>query len=243
VAFALAALVAAQQRRWLVSIALACLAGSVIGVGFILVPVIIAAHWLGRRSVAWWRLVGRDILVAVGTTAVAGLVVKDGFGWLWTVSKQFSAHTPFSFSGAIAKALSPVVRGASYDDLAAGARITVLTAMVCVVVYLVATTRQRALERTAGYSLLAIALLAPVLYPWYLLWGLLCLAPTVSGARRVVLVALSAAGCLLYPPGFSPTTVNVITGAALLAVAAATGGVFVVGRRGSAPAESVSAGS
>ena len=32
-----------------------------------------------------------------------------------------------------------------------------------------------------GYALLPIGLLGPVLYPWYLLWGLLCLAPT---ARR-----------------------------------------------------------
>jgi hypothetical protein len=218
VALVLAALAAAGQRRWLVSIALVCIAGSVEGQAFVVLPAIVAAHWLGRRTIAWWRLIGRDVAVAAGTVVLCALVVPDGFGWLWTVSEQFSAHTPFSVAGAIAKLFKPVVRGASYDDLAAGARITAITAMVCLIGYLIATARQRALERTAGYSLLAIALLAPVLYPWYLLWGALCLAPAATGARRLAVIGLCAAGCLLMPPGFSPTTTNVVTGVALTVV-------------------------
>ena len=217
--FVLAALSAAGQRRWPAAVALACLAGSVSGQGFLLVPAVFAVHLLGRRSVPVWLLLGRDLLVAAVTTTVAALVVSDGFGWLWTVSKQFSAHPPYSVASAIAKLLTPIVRGASYDDLAAGARITVITAMVCVVVYLVVTARQRALERTAGYALLALALLAPVLYPWYLLWGVVCLAPTATGARRVAVLALSVVGCLLNPPGFSDTTTNVLSGIALAVTA------------------------
>lgn len=218
VALVLAALVVAGQRRWLLAIALVCIAGSVEGQAFVVLPAVVAAHLLGRRTIAWWRLIGRDLAVAAGTIVVSALVVPDGFGWLSTVSKQFSAHTPFSVAGAIAKLLNPVVRGASYDDLAAGARITAIAAMVCVIAYLTATVRQRALERTAGYSLLAIALLAPVLYPWYLLWGTLCLAPAASGARRLGVIGLCAAGCVLMPPGFSPTATNVLTGIGLAIV-------------------------
>jgi hypothetical protein len=241
VALVLAAVLAANQRRWLAAIALGSLAGSVSGQGFLVLPAIVAAHWLGRRTVAAWRLLGRDALVAAGTVTVAGLIVPDGFGWLWTVSKQFSAHPPFSAAGAISKLLTPIVRGASYDDLAAGARITVLTAMICLVAYLVGTARQRALERTVGYSLLALGLLAPVLYPCYLLWGTLCLAPTANGPRRVGVLALCAAACLLNPGGFSATTMNAITGVAMVAVAAATAGVLVHRRRAATAAEPVSA--
>lgn len=219
IALALAAISAANQRRWVRSIVFACLAGSVSGQAFVLVPAIIAVHWLGRRSVPTWLLLGRDILVAAVTTAAAGFAVFDGFGWLRTVGKQFSAHTPFSVTSAIAKLLSPIVRGASYDDLAAGARITAVTAAVGVIVYLLVTARQRALERTAGYSLLALALLAPVLYPWYLLWGTLCLAPTANGTRRVAVLALCAAGCLLNPPGFTSTTTHALTAACLAVIA------------------------
>jgi hypothetical protein len=150
---------------------------------------------------------------------LAALVVDDGFGWTATVSKQFPAHPPYSIASAVANLLEPIVRGASYDDLAAGARITVLTAMVSVEVYLLVTARQRSLERTAGYALLALGLLAPVLYPWYLLWGLVCLAPAATGVRRVLVLALSVAGCLLIPPGFSGTTTDVLSGIALVVIA------------------------
>jgi hypothetical protein len=198
---------------------LACLAGSVSGQGFLLLPAIIAMHLLGRRSLPVWVLLGRDLLVAAVTTVVAGLAVSDGFGWTRTVSKQFSAHPPYSMATAVAKLLTPIVRGASYDDLFAGARITVVSAMVCVVVYLVVTARQRALERTVGYAFLALALLSPVLYPWYLLWGVVCLAPAATGARRVAVLALSVVGCLLNPPGFSTTTTNVLSGFAIAVTA------------------------
>lgn len=243
VAFVLAALRVATQRRWLLAIVFACLAGSVSPQAFVVLPAILAVHWLGRRSVASWRLLGRDALVAAGTIAVVGFVVSDGFGWIWTVHKQFSAHPPFSIASGIAKLFTPIVRGASYDDLAAGARITVMTAMICVVAYLVATARQRALERTVGYSLLAVALLAPVLYPWYLLWGVLCLAPAANGRRRIAVLALCSAGCVLNPVGFSPTTSNIVAGCALAVVAAVTAGVLVLRRRAAARAEPVSAGS
>lgn len=242
VALLLAAIRAASQRRWLAAIVLACVAGSIDGPAFVAVPAIITAHWLGRRSIRPWLLIGRDALVAALAIVIPGVVVSDGFGWLWTVSKQFSAHPPYAIASALAKLFDPVVRGASYDDLAAGARITTMTAMVCVIGYLVITSRQRALERTIGYSLLAMALLAPVLYPWYLLWGTICLAPTATGTRRIAILALCAAGCVLALPGFSDTTADVITGIGLACVA---GSVFVHGRRrrGAAaqPGEAVSA--
>jgi hypothetical protein len=217
--FVLAALSAASQRRWVAAIALACLAGSVSGQGFLLIPAIVALHLLGRRAVPVWQLLGGDLLVAAATTTAAAFVVSDGFGWLSTVSKQFSAHPPYSIASAVAKLLTPIVRGASYDDLAAGARITVVSAMVFVVGYLVVTARQRALERTVGYALLALALLSPVMYPWYLLPGIVCLAPAATGVRRVTVLALSVVCCLLNPPGFTSTTSNVLSGVALAVTA------------------------
>ncbi|HEX3335172.1 MAG TPA: hypothetical protein VHS54_01845 [Jatrophihabitans sp.] len=231
VALVLASLLAATERRWLASVALACVAGSVSGQAFVLVPIVIAVHALGRRTIPAWRLIGRDIAVAAVTTGVIGAVVSDGFGWAWTVGKQFATHTAFSVAGAIGIALTPIVRGASYDDLAVGGRIAAMSAMVCVIVYLIVSAGERPIERTAAYALLALGLLAPVLYPWYLLWGTLCLAPTATGTRRICVLALCAAGCVLNPLGFSSTTSSVITGCALVVVAGATTTVVVRGRR------------
>ncbi|HKC29642.1 MAG TPA: polyprenol phosphomannose-dependent alpha 1,6 mannosyltransferase MptB [Jatrophihabitans sp.] len=238
IALVLASLRAAKQRRWPMSIALAALGGSVLAPAFLLLPVLITAHVLGARRAPAWLLLGRDLVVAAAVVLAAGFVVTDGFGWLWTVDNQFSAHTPYSVAGAVATLLTPVVRGASYDDLAAGGRITAMTAMVCVVVYLLVTVRQRPLERTAGYALLALALLGPVLYPWYLLWGTMCLAPTAAARNRALILILCAAGCVLYPPGFTPLTSDVITGIAIGVLAVVVAGLLV--RRHSS--EPVSAG-
>ncbi|MDQ2795670.1 MAG: hypothetical protein M3Y06_00650 [Actinomycetota bacterium] len=226
VAVALGAIASATQRRWVSAMVLACVAGSITAQGFVLVPILVVAHVLGRRTMPAWRLVGRDVAIAVVVTAGAGLVQPGGFGWAWTVSKQFAVHTPFAIASAIGQVLAPVVRGASYDDLAASGRITAVTAAVCTIVYLVVTVRHRALERTVGYSLLALGLLAPSLYPWYLLWGVLCLAPTAIGTRRVWVVALSAGACVLMPGGFSNRAAEGITGVALGVIALVTAAVL-----------------
>jgi alpha-1,6-mannosyltransferase len=220
IAFVLAALVAATQRRWLVAVSLVCLGGSVSGQAFVVLPLVIAVHFLGRRRVPGWLVIGRDLLVAAVVTvgiafAVAG---TTGFNWVTAVGDQFTSHTPYSAAGAVSLVLTPIVRVASYDDLAIGGRITAVTAMVCVICYLIGTARRRPLDRSAGYALLAVALLGPVLRPWYLLWGALCLAPTATGSRRVMVLALSAAGCVLVPPGFSSTVSYAITGALLLVI-------------------------
>jgi hypothetical protein len=241
VALVLGALVAANRRRWLWSVALACLAGAVTPQGYLAVPAIVVAHWLGRRRVAGWLIVGRDLAVAAATVLATGFAVNYGFGWVPAVSKQFSAHTPFAIASGLAKMMAPIVRGASYDDLAAGARITTVTATVCAIVYLLVTSRQRALERTVGYSLLALALLAPVLYPWYLLWGTMCLAPAAAGSRRIVVIGFCAAGCVLDVPGFSPMTSHIVTAVALTVVAALTG-VALTRHRTDAPGSAVNAG-
>lgn len=231
VALLLAALVAANQRRWTRAVALAAAAGAVTGQALVVVVVIIVTHWLARGGGAGWRVAGRDLVVAAAVTAGAALVQPGGFGWLGTVDNQFSAHPPFAVAGLIGRVLSPIVRDASFDDLAAGGRITALAAAACVLAYLLATAGRRAVERTAGGALLALGLLAPVLNPWYLLWGSLCLAPTATGARRTTVIALTVVGCLLTPPGFSAGVSDALTGAALVVVALVVGALVLAEHR------------
>lgn len=217
-ALGLAALAAARRRRWLPAAALAALAGSVAPPGLLLVPVVIVAHVLARWDVRW-RVLLRDGLAAAAVLIAAVLVQPDGAGWIRAVSAQFSTTTPFSVPYAVGRVLTPMVPGASYDDLITGGRITAAAAATCVVGYLLVSAAHRSIERTAAYALLAIALLAPNLYPWYLLWGLMCLAPVALGQRRTAVLALTAAGCVLVPPGFGDTTATVVTAAGLAVIA------------------------
>lgn len=227
----LAGLVAARGRRWSAAVTWVALAGSVSAQAFVVLPAAIAVHAAQRGGSSPWRRAGRDTAVAAVVIAVCGAAVPNGFGWVRAIGQQFAAHTPFSVAGAIGAVLRPAVPGASYDDLAIGARVTVTIAMVCVVGYLLATARGRPLERTAGYALLAVGLLAPVLYAWYVLWGVLCVAARASGAQLLAVVALSAGGCALAPPGFGETTRDVLTAVALVALGAAVCAVSVASRR------------
>ena len=246
VALLLAAADAARQRAWPRAVVLASLAGSVTATGFVAVPLIVAVHLCAgpgeRRRGRRWRVLAQDVSVATATIAATRLAVPDGFGWVRTVRGQFDQHTPFAIADAVGRLISPVVRGASYDDLAAGGTVTAATAALCIVGYLVLTPRARSLDAGIGYALLGLALLAPVLHPWYLMWGVLVFAPTATSVRRTWVLALTAAGCLLTPPGFGTSTSYILTGVGLGVVALVAAAVLTAQDRASRASDSASAG-
>lgn len=221
-ALTLRAFIAANRRHWVAAVVLAGVAGSVVPAFLVVVAVIIAVHLRGRRAGPARRALTRDLTAAVVTVGGLGLLVPDGFGWVRTVRDQFSGHTVYSITYATGRLLSWVVRPASYDDLTASSRVAALIAMVCVVAYLIVTAGERALERSAGYALLAVALLAPVLNPWYLIGGIMCIAPSANAARKIWTMALSCGGCLLLIGGFAAQTDTIVSGGGLAVVAIVT---------------------
>ena len=74
-------------------------------------------------------------------------------------------------------------------------------------------------ERPDLTHLLAIALLSPVIYPWYLLWGLLCLAPITRGLQRNLVLLACAIASVLALPGLPGLPADLLAAAfAVLAV-------------------------
>jgi hypothetical protein len=220
VALLLGAFVAAGQRRWALAVVLACLAAGLKPVALVAVVAVIAAHAVGARHSIAWRIAGRDVAIAVPVLAACTLVVPYGLGWAGNFSSLTREHTPLAPASLVSDLISTVVSAASFDDLAAGGRVAAGLAGLTAVMYLLVTIRNRPLEWTVGYALLAIGLLGPVLYPWYLLWGLLCLAPTARRSLRDWVVALSLAACVLAPAGFTERTAEVVTTCCLAAIAA-----------------------
>lgn len=219
-ALLLGALVAAHQRRWVLALVLACAAGSVKAPAFIAVLAIVALHNEGLRGWSAWRMAARDIGVAVLSVLAFTAIVTNGWGWVRALNTPTLGHTPLAPASLISDLYTPIVKSASFDDLAAGGRIATMLAAVCIVIFLTVTARRRTLARTVGYGLLAVGLLGPVVYPWYLLWGILCLAPTARAARRDWIVLISAVGCVLNPPGFTGSISTYLgIGALLIAVA------------------------
>jgi hypothetical protein len=217
-ALLLGAVLAANQRRWLLGLVLAAAAGSVKVPGFTAVLAIMAVHLQGYRGRVAWRIGTRDAAVAAASILGFSLLVKNGWGWIHALNTPALGHTALAPASLVSDLYSPIVDSASFDDLAAGGRIAALLAAACIVIYLTMTARNRALDRTVGYGMLAVGLLGPVVYPWYLLGGIVILAPTARAVRRDWLIALSAAGCVLSPPGF---TTRISTNISIVAVAVA----------------------
>jgi alpha-1,6-mannosyltransferase len=110
-----------------------------------------------------------------------------------------------------------MVPWAPFDDLAMAGRTVALVAAGCIVAYLIATSQRRSLEATVGLGLLAVAVLGPVIYPWYALWGVLCLAPIARGRMRELVVLVCAIESVAALPGMPRLAAD------LVAVGLATG--------------------
>ena len=198
----LGAIVAANQRQWVVALVLAAAAGSIKAPAFLAVLAIVALHQSYYFS---WRNLLRDAAIGGASILAFSLTVPNGWGWFGALDTPALGHTSLAPASLLADLFDPIVDSASFDDLAAGGRITALVAAGCIVVFLTLTANRRALDRTIGYGMLATGLLSPVVYPWYLLGAVVCVAPTARGIRRDWMVFISAVCCLLSPPGFTAT--------------------------------------
>jgi hypothetical protein len=216
----LACFVAARRRHWVRAVVLAGVAAGIKPIALLAVVAVIATHVRARDRALRTRIVLRDGTVAVAVLVGCAFAVPYGLGWIWNLGEAIRDTVPFAPASVIADIVGWMVPPASYDDLQTGGRISAAAAAVTAVCYLFATMRRRPLEQTVGYSLLAAAILAPVVYPSVLVFGLICLAPVVTGANRDWVVALSCATCVLTPVGFTERGAQFVTLAGLLVIAA-----------------------
>jgi alpha-1,6-mannosyltransferase len=216
----LACFVAARRHRWISAIVLAAVAAGIKPIALLAVVVVIATHVHARDRRLRTRILLRDGTVAVGVLVGCTFAVPYGLGWAWNLSEAIHNTVPFAPASVVADVVGWMVPPASYDDLQTGGRISAAAAAVTVVCYLFATMRRRPLEQTVGYALLWAAILAPVVYPSVLAFGLVCLAPVVVGVYRGWVVALSCGACVLTPVGFSERGAQFVTLGGLVVIAA-----------------------
>lgn len=215
----LAAVVAATRDRWILGVVLVCLAAGFAPIMLLALPVLLLAHMAVNGSRTPWAKLGVELAAAALVLTGCALSVRNGMGWVHNLDEITREHTPFAPAAVLGDLINPIIGPASGDDLAAGARIAAGLAAGAIAVYLLVTTRRRPMARTIGCILLAVGLLAPVVYPWYLLPGLLVLAPDASGARRDWVIGLSAAVCVLVPVGFASDVAVNLTRVALAGIA------------------------
>jgi hypothetical protein len=217
------ALVACRRSPALALVA-ACAAAAIKAPAAAAILLIIAQQW--RMSRSWttrsptWIYWLRPVAVVAGCWLTFSLLVAHSWGWLAALTTPAAGYTRGSPTALLGDLLSAIVSWAPSPDAIAAARAVGLVAAACVVCYLAATADRRQLSRSIGYALLTIAALGPVIYPWYLLWGLVCLVPTaVSRAERRLVISASAFACFMGLTGLN--YVGVVVSEAFLVVAAA----------------------
>jgi alpha-1,6-mannosyltransferase len=153
--------------------------------------------WAGAGASVWRRLAhtAAASLIALSTLEVMSQVSGNGWGWLRTstaADKSFTAVTPIN---AVAKLIGGIANVVDLHFTALGAR-TVLTIIgllgaAAIGIWLLRRSTSANLQRNLGLSLLAVALLGPILWSWYVTWGLIVLAPACTPTLRRVLVAIT----------------------------------------------------
>jgi alpha-1,6-mannosyltransferase len=134
-------------------------------------------------------------LIAVATLEFISVVSDTSWGWLRTstaANKSFTAVTPVN---ALSKGLSRVASVVHLSISAHDAR-TVFTVigLLCATVigiWLLLKSPEFDVSRNLGLTLLVVALLGPILWNWYVTWGVIVLAPTVTGSLRRIVIAVS----------------------------------------------------
>ncbi|MGO9559340.1 MAG: polyprenol phosphomannose-dependent alpha 1,6 mannosyltransferase MptB [Acidimicrobiales bacterium] len=236
-------LVAAQRGHPLLGVVLCALGAEVKAPA--LLAVVFVGWWASERQeparrVA--RIAGYLALAAVVLTAVS---VAGGLGWGWvhaavTPGKVVSWLDPATAVGlALSHLTSALGLGAHRSTWTAVSRATGLAVAAATAIWLLLHSDRRSGPEALGVSLLALALLGPVVWPWYETWGIAVMATAASayGAwKRWVVVGLSALGAIADFPSsrvlFGGTPGLVVAGWAVVVFGAVCYFRFVVLRTG-----------
>ncbi len=221
-ALLLAAIYAANRGQLYLALMLGCGAGAIKAPALVVVLGILFLT-LMTANVGRGHELRNMLLRCAGVVGACWLVftllVPHGWGWLRSLGTPALTSTPAAVSTMLSSLMSVVVPPPSGADAAYACRVTALFAAIVIAGYLLFTAHHRPLAKTTGLALLAISLLNPVFYPWYALWGLVCLAPIVSGRPRDWLVALSALSVTVNLPGLTTPRAAAIDIAVAVAVA------------------------
>ncbi len=150
------------------------------------------------------RSVARDAAVVTVSGLFLVLLVPDGLGWLRSVSTPAAGLTLYAPTVGLADALTRLgdITNAriEFAEALSVTRTAGIVLTAAVMLRLLATIRGRDIAATVGWGLLTLSVLGPVLYPWYLTWGLLPLAMAMNRQRLRVVITVSAIGAFLALP-------------------------------------------
>jgi hypothetical protein len=208
-ALVVAGLVAAQRGHPLLG-TIACALGAEVKAPALLAVVFIG-WWAGEGKRPASRAAWVAACVATAALVLTALSIASGLGWGWihaalTPGKVVSWLDPATALGLALSHLSHALGlGADEATWVAAARAAGLAAAAVTALFLLVRSDRRSGPHALGVSFLTLALLGPVVWPWYETWGiaLMSTAPDAFGQwKRRLVIGLSVLGCIAdFPSG------------------------------------------
>ncbi len=134
-------------------------------------------------------------LIALATLEVMALVSGTGWGWVRTTATAGSSFTGVTPINVVARTVSIVshVLQVPISTLAARPVFIVLGLLIAVYVgyRLLLRSPRDGVVLCLGLTLLVLALLGPIVWSWYVTWGVVVLAPAAYGRLRTALIVIS----------------------------------------------------
>jgi alpha-1,6-mannosyltransferase len=201
----LAGLAVARRYGVVPGIVLCALAAS-IKAPALLAVLFLGWNWPGPAARLTRRLGHAAAGCAIGLATLSVVSWTTGLGWGWIrntagPTKIITGITPVDSASRL---LTNVAHLVGLDVGPAGVRTVVVVLALAAVVpfglWLVWRSPEFGVERSLGLLLLAVVLLGPILWPWYLTWALAVLATTAGRWTRRVVIALSIGGALVGAP-------------------------------------------
>lgn len=201
-----AGVTAAKLRRPVLGVVLCSLAAA-IKVPAALGIIYVGWDWLGsgipiRRRVR--PLVTAGLIagaVMLGFTVLSGL----GLGWVGNLATPGTVRSWLAPPTGIGMALTDVAHvvgvGVSQGAVLSFTRVVGLMAAAGISLYLLKESDRIGSLKALGSSLLIFVILAPVVQPWYLTWGLILLAPVATRRICNLIVILSMMSPFIGLPG------------------------------------------
>jgi hypothetical protein len=152
--------------------------------------------WAGPGASVRRRVVHTLGAIVIGLLTFEVVTAVAGLGWGW-VSNSTAADRAFTFVtpvGGISRLVSQVAHVVDLHVTAIGVRdvLAVVALIVAGIIgaWLLWRSPHDGVTRNLGLTLLALAILSPILWAWYVTWGILVLAPAASGRLRTLIIAI-----------------------------------------------------
>jgi hypothetical protein len=205
----LAALLLAARRQYIAAVVVCTLAGGIKGTALIAV-LFLAWQWAGPAATwaARLRAIAAAGAISLGVMELLSLMTGVGWGWMASSATPGSVHSSLTPTTNVSDLLAKTVHlMSSHPDSAtilSGVRALGDLGALAAIIWLALRTDHLGPVLALALALLAVVALGPVFQPWYMSWGLLCLAPVAVGRWRVLLLAVSIYGTVATIPRFEP---------------------------------------